>query len=59
MSMVPKEVIRELIKENNFKITAEITDAINGMFKDVLQKVMEVELDTSLATINRSATRFF
>ena len=48
MSMIPKEVIRELIKESNFKSTTDIMEAIKGMFKDVLQEVMEAELDTQL-----------
>jgi transposase-like protein len=46
--MIPKEVIRELIKESNFKSTTDIMEAIKGMFKDVLQEVMEAELDTQL-----------
>ena len=49
MSMIPKEVSRELIKENNFKSTTEIMDAIKDMFKDIFQKVMEAELDTQLS----------
>jgi len=48
MSMIPKEVIRELIKENKFNNTTEIMTAIKDMFKDVLQEVMEAELDTQL-----------
>jgi transposase-like protein len=49
MSMIPKEVIRELIKESNFKSTTDVMDAIKDMFKDVLQEVMESELDTQLS----------
>jgi transposase-like protein len=48
MSMIPKETIRELINENNFKSTTEVMTAIKDMFKDVLQEVMEAELDTQL-----------
>lgn len=47
--MIPKEVIRELIKESNFKSTTDVMDAIKDMFKDVLQEVMESELDTQLS----------
>jgi putative transposase len=48
MSMIPKDVIRELIKESNFTSTTEIMESIKDMFKDVLQEVMEAELDTEL-----------
>lgn len=37
MSMIPKEVIRELIKESNFKSITDVMNAIKDMFKDVLQ----------------------
>lgn len=48
MSMIPKEVIRELIKESNFTSTTEVMSAIKDMFKEVLQEIMEAELDTEL-----------
>ena len=48
MSMLPKEVIRELIREQNFTSTTDVMDCIKSMFKDVLQEVMEAELETEL-----------
>lgn len=48
MSIVPKEVIRELIKQQNFTSTTEIMEEIKSMFRDVLQEVMEAELETEL-----------
>lgn len=48
MSMIPKEVIRGLIRESNFTNTTEVMSAIKDMFKDVLQEIMEAELDTEL-----------
>ena len=48
MGMIPKETIRELIREQNFGSTTEIMEAIKDMFKDVLQEVMEAELDNEL-----------
>lgn len=48
MSNVNKELIRELIKEEQFGSTGEIMDAIKGMFAEVLQEVMEAELDEQL-----------
>ena len=49
MSMIPKEVISELIKESEFKSTTDIMNAIKDIFKDVLQEFMESELDTQLS----------
>lgn len=48
MSMIPKDVIKELIREKNFTNTTEVMDCIKSMFKDVLQEVMEAELETEL-----------
>lgn len=48
MSIVPKEAIRELIKQHNFSSTTEIMKEIKDMFRDVLQEVMEAELETEL-----------
>ena len=48
MSAIPKEVIRELIKEQKFSNTTEVMEAIKDMFRDVLQEVMEAELETEL-----------
>ena len=48
MSIVPKDVIRELIKQKNFRSTTEIMEEIKDMFRDVLQEVMEAELETEL-----------
>jgi len=36
MSMIPKEIIRELIKESNFTSTTEVMSAIKDMFKRYL-----------------------
>ena len=48
MGMIPKETIRDLIREQNFGSTTEIMEAIKDMFRDVLQEVMEAELDNEL-----------
>jgi transposase-like protein len=48
MSTVTKELIRQLIKEEQFGSTKEIMEAIKSMFKDVLQEAMEAELDEQL-----------
>jgi len=45
---VPKEAIKELIREHNFSNTAEVMTCIKSMFKDVLQEIMETELEAEL-----------
>ena len=48
MNMVPKELIKEYIKNENFTSTNDIMSAMKELFKDVLQQVMECELDAAL-----------
>ncbi|MEN6570207.1 MAG: IS256 family transposase [Rikenellaceae bacterium] len=48
MKTIPKEVIKELIKEEKFNNTAEVMNAIKDMFRDVLQEIMEAELEAEL-----------
>ena len=48
MSMIPKEVIKELIKEHKFNNTKEVMSTIKEMFRDVLQEIMEAEIETEL-----------
>lgn len=48
MSSIPKEVIKELIREQKFSNTTEVMEAIKDMFRDVLQEIMEAELESEL-----------
>ncbi len=48
MSMIPREVIKELIKEHKFNNTNEVMSTIKEMFRDVLQEIMEAEIETEL-----------
>jgi len=48
MTAVPAELMREYVKSQQFKSTADIMDAMKEMFRDVLQQVMESELETEL-----------
>lgn len=48
MATIPKEAIKELIKEQKFNNTTEVMNAIKDMFRDVLQEIMEAELETEL-----------
>lgn len=48
MSKVSKELLREFIKEQDFKNPDDVLAAIKEMFKDVLQETLEAEMDTTL-----------
>ena len=48
MSAIPKEVIKELIREQKFNNTTEVLNAIKEMFRDVLEEIMEAELESEL-----------
>gem|GEM_PF-4213654 len=46
--LLPKEVIRNLIASEEFQNTGDILGCLKGMFKQVLQEVLEVEMDALL-----------
>lgn len=48
MGTIPKEVLREIIKDNNFQNPTEIYTYLRDSFKDLLQEMLEAELDSSL-----------
>jgi len=48
MSVLPKEVIQEIIKGNNFQNPGEILAFLKDAFKDVLQEMLEAEMDVQL-----------
>ncbi len=48
MSVIPKEVIKQLIREANPNSTTEVLDLLREMFKEVLQGAMEAELEEQL-----------
>ena len=48
MSNLSKEVLRDYIKEQNFKNPDEVLSAMKDMFRDVLQETLESEMDTTL-----------
>ncbi len=48
MSMIPKEVVKQLIREANPNSTTEVLDLLREMFKEVLQGAMEAELEEQL-----------
>lgn len=48
MSNLSKDVLRDYIKEQNFKNPDEVLSAMKEMFRDVLQETLESEMDTQL-----------
>ena len=46
--VMPKEQIRQLIKENNLKEVVDVQNLLKESFKEVLQEILEAELDVSL-----------
>jgi transposase-like protein len=48
MSKLPKELLREYVRTQNFTSTEEVLTAMKEMFKDVVQEVLEAEMDDHL-----------
>ena len=48
MSVFSKDVIREIVEENDFKNPGEIMAFLKDAFRDVLQEMLEAEMDVSL-----------
>lgn len=55
MGMLPKEQLRQLIKENDIKDVNGIYDTLKNMFKDVLQEMLEAEMDATLGYAKNEA----
>ena len=45
---IPKELIKEYVKSENFTSTTDIMESIKSMFADVLNEVLQCELDEQL-----------
>ena len=48
MGAIPKNILREIIKENDFKNPGEIYAYFKDAFKDLLQEMLEAEMDVTL-----------
>jgi transposase-like protein len=48
MTRIPKELIREMVREEKYKSTDEVLNTMKEMFRDVLQEALEVELEEKL-----------
>ena len=45
---IPKELIKEYVKSENFTNTTDIMESIKSMFADVLNEVLQCEMDEQL-----------
>ena len=45
---IPKELIKEYVKSENFTNTTDIIESIKSMFADVLNEVLQCEMDEQL-----------
>jgi putative transposase len=48
MGTLPKDVIQEIIRDQNFKNPADVYSFLKESFKDVLQELLEGEMDATL-----------
>lgn len=48
MSVLRKDLVREIIKDGNFQNAGEILTYLKDAFKDVMQEMLEAELDVTL-----------
>lgn len=48
MNALPKEIVQEIIKSNNFQNPGEVLSFLKDAFKDVLQELLEAEMDAKL-----------
>lgn len=48
MSILPKEVVKQLVREGNFKDAGDIVSMLKDMMKEVLQESMEAEIESNL-----------
>lgn len=48
MYAIPKSVIKEIIKENQFQNVGDVYSYLKDLFKDTIQEMLEAELDESL-----------
>lgn len=48
MSLLPKELIREIVKKGNFNSAADIQEALKELMKEFIQESIETELDNQL-----------
>ena len=45
---IPKEIIKEFVKSEDFKSTGDITESIKSMFSDVMNEVLQCKIEEKL-----------
>ena len=55
---IPKELIKEYVKSENFTNTTDIMESIKSMFADVLNEVLQCEMDEQLGYDKQARTEF-
>ena len=48
MSLLPKELIKEIVRKGNFNSAADIQEALKNLMKEFIQESLEAELDSQL-----------
>ena len=48
MSLLPKELIKEIVRKGNFKSATDIQEALKDLMKEFIQESLEAELDNQL-----------
>lgn len=51
MSLIPKEAVKEIIKNNKFQNPGEVLAFLEEAFKDVLQEMLETKMNVSLIVL--------
>ena len=45
MSLLPKELIKEIVRKGNFNSAADIQEALKDLMKEFIQESLEAELN--------------
>ena len=48
MAILPKELVRDLVIEGNFESIKDIEEALKDIFKDTIQKALQIEIEEEL-----------
>ncbi len=48
MSLLPKELTKEIVRKGNLKSATDIQEALKDLMKEFIQESLEAELDTQL-----------
>ena len=54
--LIPREILKQFIKENNLKTAEDAKDLVKELFADTIQELLEAEMDHSLGYEKNDAT---